>query len=91
MVAFRLDGSEAASEIDESESFEGEIYISSERAAENAETYRVSLANELSRLIFHGSLHLVGHDDGAEDDRSRMRHLEDQLLGQVSVETLLKS
>jgi len=71
------------------ESFEGEIYISSRRATKNAKTYHVSPANELSRLIFHGSLHLLGHDDNTTKNKAQMQHLENQLLAQVQVEELL--
>ena len=52
VIAFRLN--------DEGSELEGEIYISPERAEENANTYGVSFPNELGRLMVHGTLHLLG-------------------------------
>ena len=39
---------------------EAEIYISVEMARINSKEFNVSLDNELSRLIIHGVLHLIG-------------------------------
>jgi rRNA maturation RNase YbeY len=41
----------------------GEIYISEERAREQAVNYGVTFNNELTRLIIHGILHLLGYND----------------------------
>ncbi|MEE9166792.1 MAG: rRNA maturation RNase YbeY [Candidatus Neomarinimicrobiota bacterium] len=83
VLAFRLDSGK-------SEPMEGEIYISVERATENSKKYGVSLADELSRLIFHGCLHLAGHKDSTQIEKTEMRQLEDQLLEQAAVGSLLK-
>ena len=40
----------------------GDVVISTERASEQAAEFRVSEDEELSRLLVHGILHLVGHD-----------------------------
>lgn len=84
VMAFRLDEGEK-------ESLEGEIYISVERATENAKRFRVPVENELSRLIFHGSLHLLGYEDDTRLKKRRMKRLEDELLRLSPVEQLLKS
>lgn len=55
----------------------GEVYISLERITENALNYKVSLREELLRVIIHGVLHLVGYNDSNEEERSEMRKLED--------------
>ena len=83
VIAFRIDTP------GNNEIFEGEIYISVQRAFENASRYHVSPANELSRLIFHGSLHLVGFDDDSIKKQIHMRHLENQFMADVAVEDLL--
>ena len=59
---------------------EGEIYISVERAKLQAEEYRVTLKEELTRLIVHGLLHLKGYDDREETDRRIMKEKEDALV-----------
>jgi probable rRNA maturation factor len=47
----------------------GDIYICPEVAARNARAHGVSLKEELSRLVVHGTLHVAGHDH--PDDESR--------------------
>lgn len=66
------------------EAVEGEIYISVDRAREQAAFYQVSLQQEISRLIIHGLLHLKGYDDREEPDRLKMKNIEDRLVGMLS-------
>src|ERR1017187_5783213 len=41
----------------------GEIYISTERVAENATQHKVLFEEELLRVLAHGLLHLCGYKD----------------------------
>src|ERR1700758_2778921 len=41
----------------------GEIYISAERVAENAQTHKTTFEEELLRVTAHGLLHLCGYKD----------------------------
>jgi rRNA maturation RNase YbeY len=66
------------------EGIEGEIYISSDRAQENAIKYDVPLENEICRLIIHGCLHLAGYKDNTESNRQRMKKREEYILFIVS-------
>lgn len=59
---------------------EGEIYISVDRAREQAADVGVRLGDELRRLAVHGALHLAGHDDASDEQRRRMTELEDRYL-----------
>ncbi len=59
---------------------EGEIFISVETAQKQAMQYGVAEEQELSRLIAHGMLHLLGHDDANEKQRAAMSRLEDRIL-----------
>ena len=59
---------------------EAEIYISIEMAKINAEEFNVSLNNELSRLIVHGVLHLIGFNDDTEDSKKIMFLKQDEII-----------
>ena len=59
---------------------EAEIYISIEMAKINAEKFNVSLNNELSRLIVHGVLHLIGFNDDTEDSKKIMFLKQDEII-----------
>ena len=59
---------------------EAEIYISIEMAKLNAEKFNVSLNNELSRLIVHGVLHLIGFNDDTEDSKKIMFLKQDEII-----------
>ncbi len=56
----------------------GEVYISLQRAREQAERYGASLAEEVARLVIHGALHLLGFDHIEAEDAARMKPLEEQ-------------
>ncbi|MEZ2441603.1 rRNA maturation RNase YbeY [Chitinophaga sp. RCC_12] len=59
---------------------EGEIYISVDRVLENADKFKVPVAQELHRVIFHGALHLCGFKDKSKKDAALMRSKEDEYL-----------
>ena len=58
----------------------GDIAISYERAAEQAPEYGHSTATEVSTLMVHGLLHLLGYDDTNEADREKMHARQSELL-----------
>ncbi|MEZ5018254.1 MAG: rRNA maturation RNase YbeY [Flavipsychrobacter sp.] len=58
----------------------GELYISTDRIAENAETHGTTYQEELHRVIFHGALHLCGFKDKTAKDQKEMRQMEDHSL-----------
>jgi rRNA maturation RNase YbeY len=59
---------------------QGDIYISIERAKENAKAFKVSLKAETSRLMVHGILHLAGYNDKTADEKKVMTSKEDYYL-----------
>ncbi len=60
----------------------GDMYISLEKASEQASEYKVTLTDELCRLIVHGLLHLLGyeHENVDVEEARQMREAEDRLL-----------
>jgi probable rRNA maturation factor len=58
----------------------GDIYISSERVADNARTHKVTFQHELSRVMVHGLLHLAGYTDKTAKQRAKMTEREDYWL-----------
>ncbi len=66
----------------EGELLTGEIYISTERVAENALKFGNLYPEELHRVIFHGALHLCGFKDKSATDKKKMREMEDKCLAE---------
>lgn len=58
----------------------GDIMISIERAAEQAEEYGHSYQRELGFLAVHGFLHLNGYDHMTEEDEKEMFGLQKEIL-----------
>lgn len=58
----------------------GDIYISIDRARENAREFKVTLSNELNRLLIHGVLHLMGYKDKSKEEKETMREKEEFYL-----------
>ena len=58
----------------------GEIYISIDRVKENAVNLEISFQIELSRVIIHGVLHLLGYSDTTNTQKNVMRLKEDACL-----------
>ena len=59
---------------------DGEIFISIDDAFTNSKKFKVSLSDELVRLVIHGVLHLLGYDDQTLADKKVMKKLENKLL-----------
>jgi probable rRNA maturation factor len=50
----------------------GDIFISVEKAAEQAASYGASFDEEVKRLVVHGALHVLGYDHVRQIDRKEM-------------------
>lgn len=58
----------------------GDIYISTERVADNATDFQVSFQLEMLRVMAHGILHLCGYKDKTDADSQQMRQKEDEKI-----------
>ncbi|NOY05924.1 MAG: rRNA maturation RNase YbeY [Chlorobi bacterium] len=64
----------------ETEPLDAEIVISVETARRQAREFKVSLKEELLRLVIHGTLHLAGWRDASGRDREKMRDRENYYI-----------
>ncbi len=69
-----FDNSEKAKEL------EGDIFISVDRVRENAKSVQVEEEVELTRVLAHGLLHLMGYKDKAKEEASLMRSKEEEAI-----------
>jgi len=67
----------------------GDIVISFPRAEEQAVTAGHSVRSELRLLVVHGVLHLLGYDDGAEQERARMWAVQAEIMKSLDNDAVL--
>lgn len=58
----------------------GEVYVSLDRARQQAREYKVTLAQEVDRLVIHGVLHLCGYDHEDSQSARQMKTKEEEFL-----------
>ena len=58
----------------------GDIYVSVEKANEQAENFRVQFQDELERLVTHGILHLIGYEHDGPGQQEEMEALTEKYL-----------
>ena len=62
---------------------EGEVYISLQRVKENSSQFNQPYQKEISRLVIHGCLHLMGYDDKTSSGKKNMTILENKYLSKI--------
>ena len=63
----------------------GDIAISYDTCAREAEAQGLSLTDHATHLIVHGTLHLLGYDHERDGDAALMEGLEREILGQMGL------
>lgn len=58
----------------------GDIFISIDRVNENAKTHNQEIETELSRVLAHGLLHLMGYKDKTKEESALMRQKEEESI-----------
>ena len=71
VIAFQYDGFD---------SINGDVFISVDRVRENAKLFNATDINEMSRVMLHGALHLIGYKDKCKRDKEEMTRIEDKYL-----------
>lgn len=61
----------------------GDLFISIDRINENALEFNTETIRELYRVVFHGTLHLVGYNDKSPEEQKIMREKENYYLDEV--------
>lgn len=64
----------------------GDIFISVERVADNANDFNVTFNEELRRVIIHGVLHYCGYKDKTATEQAIMTQKENEKLKMFHVE-----
>ncbi|MGA8853809.1 MAG: rRNA maturation RNase YbeY [Christiangramia sp.] len=59
---------------------QGDIFISTQRVAENSGNFNVEFTEELKRVLAHGILHFCGFKDKTERDQEVMRRKEEEKI-----------
>lgn len=78
VITFALEDNEEI--IDDEKRILGDIYISIEKAITQAEEYNHSILRELSFLMIHGFLHLLGYDHIEKEDEEEMFKKQELIL-----------
>jgi probable rRNA maturation factor len=63
----------------------GDIYISLDKAKSQSIDYGHSYLRELSFLMVHGFLHLLGYDHMNEKDEKEMFELQEEILDEYGI------
>jgi probable rRNA maturation factor len=64
---------------------EGDIFVSIDRIKDNAKEFKQEFEKELTRVIAHGLLHLIGFGDKEENEVIEMRKQEDLAIQKLII------
>ncbi len=84
VISFALEDDDSFVQLDKR--ILGDIYISIDKAKEQAKEYGHKLLRELCFLTIHGILHLLGYDHMTEEDEKVMFGLQERILSEYGIE-----
>jgi probable rRNA maturation factor len=62
-----------------------EIYINTQQAKRQAKENYVTLKNEITRLVVHGTLHAIGYDDTTVILKKKMDSVQERYVSELSL------
>jgi rRNA maturation RNase YbeY len=62
-----------------------EIYINGQQAKRQARENGVTVQNEMTRLVIHGTLHAIGYDDTKKASKTRMDSIQERYVAELSL------
>ncbi|GAB4036185.1 rRNA maturation RNase YbeY [Spirosoma jeollabukense] len=65
---------------EEDDKLEGDIFISVDRVADNAQQLGIAADQEMRRVLAHGMLHLCGYGDKTDEEAAQMRAKEEEWM-----------
>ncbi len=68
----------------EGDTLNGDIFVSLDTVASNAEEFGATFDNELHRILIHGILHLCGQADKTPEARAEMTRKENDALAMLN-------
>lgn len=81
VLSFAEEGGELLPSPEGGPRYLGDIAVSVERAAAQAQAAGLTLDEELAHLVLHGLLHLLGYDHETDEDDASMSAREEAVLG----------
>lgn len=82
VISFALEDNET---VKDEQRFLGDIYISIPKMKEQAQDYGHSEKRELSFLIVHGLLHLLGYDHMTSQEEKEMFRIQEEILNEEGI------
>ena len=79
------ENSDLAEMLDEFDSYIGELFISIDKAKEQAEDYNHSFEREMGFLAVHGFLHINGYDHMEPDEAAVMESKQREILDNLGI------
>lgn len=84
IISFRYDDGIDQDVIDNT-AIEGTLYCCAPRIREQSAEFEQPVAKEFARILIHGLLHLIGYDDGTQEEKLAMTELENTYLALTDV------
>jgi probable rRNA maturation factor len=68
----------------------GEVYLSIDRIRDNAKKYKNDFQNELTLVLLHSFLHLIGYDDQTPTEKKTMNRRQQSYQKKISIKYLFR-